>query len=134
VTPAPKAPAPADAGRSSPELESLLRDAAARLQPEVQRRLQGLIGSLMRAYLPQAWVFQTDVGTATLVVDRDGAASAIPGASASPDVTVEIPYARLAAALRTGSRTGAASESVSVTPHTAKGRAAFDYLRQRVGL
>lgn len=127
ASPGPGAPA-------SPELESLLADAAARLQPEIQRRLQGLIGSLMRAYLPQAWEFRTDRGAATLLVDRDGKTSVASGPAQSPDVTVEAPFAQLSAALHPDGRTTPAREAFRVTPHTSKGRAAFDYLRQRMGL
>ncbi len=122
-------PSPPDA-----DLEALLRDAGRRVEPEIQRRLQGLLGSFVRAYLPQAWVFRTDVGTATLLVDARGATSVVAEPPAHPDVTVEATFARLSAALREGRKGAPSSAGVTVTTHTSKGKAAFDYLRERVGL
>jgi hypothetical protein len=116
------------------ELTELLRDAARRLEPEIARRLKGMLGGIIRAYLPQAWEFRTDEGTATLTVKADGSTAATEGGTDHPDVTIEIPLAALKRALATGERDPSASGSVHVTPHTAKGRAAFDYLRSRIGL
>jgi hypothetical protein len=111
---------------------SLLREVAPQIEPEVQKQLGGLFGGIVRSYLPQAWVFETDEGTATLLVDKTGTASVIDGAAEHPDVTIKVPYAPLVKALKT--RTRMSSDAVTVSPHTAKGRTAFDYLRGRVGL
>jgi hypothetical protein len=111
---------------------ALLRDVGVQIEPEVQKQLGGLFGGFVRAYLPQAWVFETNQGTATLLVDRTGAVSVVEGASEHPDVTLTVPFEPLAHALKT--RTKMAPEAVTVTPHTAKGRTAFDYLKSRVGL
>jgi hypothetical protein len=119
---------------TSGDLEQLLRDAGARFEPEVKRRLDGMLGNLVRVYLPQAWVFRTDVGTAALLVDRNGGTSVPATVPEHPDVTVEIPYARLSVALKTGRRDAVPPGPLTVTPHTTKGRAAFDYLRDRIGL
>ncbi len=116
------------------QVEELLADAGRRLEPEVRQRLQGFLGGFVRAYLPQRWVFVTDAGTASLTVEADGSARASDGPVAHPDVTVDLPLARLRASLaRTAPPTGVPAD-VKVTPHTAKGRAAFDYLRGRLGL
>jgi hypothetical protein len=116
------------------ELTDLLSSAGASLEPEIRRRLGGLLGGIIRAYLPQGWVFKTDRGTATLTVDAAGAVSVAEGASAHPDVTIEIPFEILHKALTTRQRDGLPKGPVHVTPHTSKGRAAFDYLRGRIGL
>jgi hypothetical protein len=116
------------------DLEELLGAAAKRFEPEVKRRLTGFLGSFVRAYLPQAWVFRTDRGVATLRVDATGTTSVTSGDDEHPDVTVEVPYRDLERALsdRGGARPDA--RTYSVTPRTAKGKAAFDYLRERIGL
>lgn len=115
-------------------IEGLLRDAGHQFEPEIQRRLQGFLGSIVRSYLPQTWVFKTDDGSASLHVDTDGKVSVTSGTSPRPDVTVEIPHDRLVAALKTRNREAVPPGPLTVTPHTAKGRTAFDYLRGRIGL
>jgi hypothetical protein len=116
------------------ELKELLRSAGRSLEPEIQRRLGGLLGGIIRAYLPQAWEFTTDRGDATLTVDPAGKVSVSDGRADHPDVTIEIPFELLQKALTTRQRDGLPAGPVHVTPHTQKGRAAFDYLRGRIGL
>jgi hypothetical protein len=116
------------------DLEGLLRDAGRQIEPELQRRLKGLLGGIIRSYLPQAWVFETDNGTASLVVDRDGTVSVTGGAASHPDVTVKIPHDRLVAALTTRNKDLVPPGPLTVTPHTSKGKTAFDVLRSRLGL
>jgi hypothetical protein len=111
---------------------TLLSDVGKRIEPELQKQLGGLFGGIVRAYLPQAWVLETDEGTATLVVDRNGVASVTDGGAEKPDVTIRGSYAVIAKALTSKSRT--APHGVTATPHTPKGQTAFDYLRNRVGL
>jgi len=115
-----------------PGVEELLGPVAARAQAEVQRRLGGFLGGMLRAYLPQVWVFVTDRGTASLRVAPDGSASVVPGPLAPADVTIEVGHARLEAAL--AGRADAGGTPPRVTTHSAKGKAAFDYLRGRLGL
>jgi len=116
------------------DVEAALRSAAEELQPEIQRRLSGFLGGLIRAYLPQAWVFRTEAETVTLRVDATGRVTVAPGPDAKPDVTVEIPWSRLKVALAQRRREAVPPGPLTVTPHTAKGKAAFDYLRGRLGL
>jgi len=104
------------------------------VEAEVRSRLSGLFGGFVRAYLPQAWVFRTEQDAATLAVDASGYVTATPSAHPAPDVTVEVPHGALAALVAPGRRPAPAPGSVKVTAHTAKGRAAFDYLRPRLGL
>ena len=116
------------------DLEDVLATAAARVTPEIQRRLGGFLGGMMRAYLPQTWTFATDRGTASLVVATTGAVSVTSGAPARSDVTIEVPFDRLRSLLASGAGAAATPDSVKVTTHSAKGKAAFDYLRGRFGL
>jgi hypothetical protein len=117
---------------------SCTADVLARLglsvEAELKPRLGGLFGGVVRAYLPQTWVFRTEEDAASLTVDATGRASVSRTALPGPDVTVEVPHSELAAALAPGGRRGPPSPKVKVTAHTAKGRAAFDYLRPRLGL
>jgi hypothetical protein len=115
-------------------IEGLLRDTGRQVEPEVQKQLKGLFGGIVRSYLPQTWVFDTDDGTASMIVDKAGTVSVVAGAAPHPDVTVKIPHDRLAAALRTRDRSKVPPGPIEVTPHTGKGRTAFDYLRGRIGL
>jgi hypothetical protein len=116
------------------ELTELLGSAGSALEPELRRRLGGMLGGIIRAYLPQSWEFKTDHGTAALIVDTAGAVAVADGPSTHPDVTIEIPLEMLKTALKTRQRDALPPGPVHVTPHTAKGRAAFDYLRGRIGL
>jgi hypothetical protein len=104
------------------------------VQPEVQSRLRGFFGGMLRTYLPQTWVFVTEDGTASLHVDRAGTVTVSPGALPSPDVTVEIGHERLKAALLSRRKDAGPPGPLTVTPHTAKGKTAFAYLRDRLGL
>jgi hypothetical protein len=116
------------------ELHELLQGAGREWEPDLRRRLQGMLGSIFQAYLPQAWVFRTEHETATLRVEKDGKIGVTDGVSELADVTVEVPLRRLAAALRSQDRSAIPPAELKVTTHTAKGKAAFDYLRSRLGL
>lgn len=104
------------------------------VEPEIRSRLGGFFGGMVRAYLPQAWVFVTEDGTASLHVDRAGTVKVTQGAVPSPDVTVEVGHDRLKAALLTRRKDGLPPGPLTVTPHTPKGRTAFALLRDRLGL
>lgn len=104
------------------------------IEAELKPRLSGFFGGTVRAYLPQTWEFRTEEGTHSLVVDREGRASVQRGAAADPDVTVEISHDGLRAALTTRSKQAVGPGKVKVTPHTPKGKTAFDLLRSRLGL
>jgi hypothetical protein len=115
-------------------IPELLAQTARRFEPELQSRLNGVFGGIVGSYLPQTWVFRTDDGVASLLVDREGRVSVQAGEAPRPDVTVEISHDRLAAALRGSDRGSVPSGPLTVTPHTSKGKTAFDYLRSRLGL
>lgn len=115
-------------------LVPLLTDAARGVEAQVKPQLNGFFGGVIRAYLPQRWVFQTEDGAATLDLAPDGSASVTAGASAHPDVTVRIGHDKLAAALSQRRAGGLPPGPVDVQAHTAKGQAAFDFARRRLGL
>ena len=74
----------------------------------------------------------TEEGTVSLSVDKKGKVIALSGAVDSPDVTIETSHARLKAAFETRDRSKVPPGPLTVTPHTAKGRTAFDFLRGRI--
>lgn len=113
--------------------ETLARVAPA-VQAEVQPRLRGLFGGFVRAYLPQTWVFRTELDAASLTVDAQGVAATVPHELEAPDVTVELPHGQLAELLATRGRRRPPAGTVKVTAHTSKGRAALGYLGPRLGL
>ena len=88
----------------------------------------------MRAYLPQTWTLVGENDAASLTVDREGHDLVTPGRASAPDVTVEASEAVLLSALRARPDGKARRPEVSVTTRTAKGKAAFDFLRGRFGL
>jgi len=112
----------------------LLSRVARNVEGEIRSRLNGFLGGIVRAYLPQTWVFRTEEGAASLVVERDGRVSVVPAASPQPDVTVEGSHDELRSVLSRAKPSGPAPRTLKVTPHTAKGKTAFDYLRGRLGV
>jgi len=115
-------------------VEELLRATGRDVEPEVRKRLSGFFGGMVRAYLPQTWVFRTEDGTASMTVSAQGEVSVSAGAIAPCDVTIEVGHDRLRAALTTRRAGSGVPGPLTVTPHTAKGKAAFGYLRDRLGL
>jgi len=112
----------------------LLRGVGREAEPQIQQQLHGFFGGMIRHYLPQTWVFRTERETASFHVDAAGKVSVNPGAVEPADVTIEVGDERLRTALTTRRRDANVPGSLKVIPHTAKGRAAFDYLRGRLGL
>lgn len=116
-------------------IQGLLGNLSYEIESQLKPALGGLTGVIVRGYLPQIWVFETESEKATLIVDSQGNVSAEPGGSFNRDVTIRWTHDMLAIILRSRNRNaipyGAYPE---VTYHTPKGRAAFNYLRRRVGL
>jgi hypothetical protein len=112
----------------------LLAGIAPELQARLQQQLTGFTGALMKSYLPQVWVFQTEQDTASLTVAQDGQVSIAVGAAPKPDVTIQTSHERLSAALTTRDRSKVPPGPLTVTPHTSKGRTAFEFTRSRLGL
>ncbi|MCI4335775.1 MAG: hypothetical protein L3K17_01060 [Thermoplasmata archaeon] len=112
----------------------LLTDAGQGVEAQIKPQLTGFFGAVIRSYLPQRWVFQTEEGAATLNVDAHGAVTVLAGAQPQPDVTVRIGHAKLAAALTHRRAGGLPPGPVDVKAHTPKGQTAFDFARRRLGL
>jgi hypothetical protein len=115
-------------------LVALLSDAAKAVEAQLKPQLSGFFGGVVRSYLPQRWVFETDDGVATLGVESSGAVWAKAGADPTPDVVIRTSHAKLAHALTTRSREGLPPGEVTVEAKTSKGRTAFDFTRRRLGL
>lgn len=115
-------------------IASLLDSISREVEKQLKLYLQGLAGVFLRGYLPQVWIFTTEIETVTFQVDGGGTVSATAGRAHSADVTIEASHAVLSAALRTRNRAMVPSGPFKATPHTAKGRAAFGYLRGQLGL
>jgi hypothetical protein len=112
----------------------LLTHVAPDLEAQLKPQLKGAFGGLVRAYLPQTWVFVTESETASLIVGADGSARALQGAAPHPDVLVETGHARLVLALTTRDKSKVPPGVTKVTPKTEKGRTAFQFVRSRLGL
>lgn len=116
-------------------IESLLRDSGPALEKEVRSRLRGFFGAMLLQYLPQTWVFRTESEVASLHVDAQGSVRVSSGEIAPVDLTIVVGHDRLHRALtqRTSSPAGDGGP-VTVTAHTAKGKAAYGLLKGRLGL
>jgi hypothetical protein len=108
------------------------------LVPEVQREaeqaLSGLLtGAVVRGYLPQSWVFETEGEVVTFHVDRAGRARTIEGAVDDPDVGIRGPSEDLAAVLRDRQMPEGSGQRIMYRHYTRKGRAAWTFLKDRFG-
>jgi len=117
-----------------PTLLELLSTVAPDLERRVKAQLVGFTAVFVRPYLPQRWVFVTENGTASLVVDPSGTVTAVEGVAAPADVTVKVGFERLRIALTTQKKELVPPGPLEVTPHTSKGQTAFQFLRSRLGL
>jgi hypothetical protein len=117
-----------------PTVLELLASVAPDLERRVKAQLVGFTAVLVRPYLPQRWVFVTENGTASLVVDPSGSVSAVDGAVQPADVTVKVGFERLRIALTTQRKELVPPGPLEVVPHTSKGQTAFQFLRSRLGL
>ncbi len=115
-----------------------IADILSAMRPEIEGQLKpnlrGFFAGMIRAYLPQAWVFTTEAETVTLYVDSDGNVSVRGGRDASPDVIVQGTHAALSAALSTRNPALVPTGSIKARPVTSKGSMAFNFLRNRFGL
>jgi hypothetical protein len=116
------------------ELLELLEKTAPDLESLVKRQLTGFTAVIVRPYLPQRWVFETESETATLIVESTGSVHAKGGAADDADVTLKTGFERLKIALTTRNKDLVPPGPLTVTPHTPKGQTAFQFLRSRLGL
>jgi hypothetical protein len=125
---------PRDLGRHTmPCLQPVLESYAMRVTRELEPRLRGVFGGIIRHYLPQEWILDADGEVYTIAVDPQGRCRVHAGASPSPDVTIRVGHDRLRAALERREK-APANGSYRVTFQTRKGETAFHFLRERFGL
>ena len=113
------------------QLELLCEELDEQLKP----KLHGQMGAIISQYLPQAWVFETEMGSCTIFVTADGKARVWPGAETNRDVTLRWRYDALAKSLKSRNRSSIEpGDYPDVLVQTEKGRAAFKYLKRELGL
>ncbi|MEM4232418.1 MAG: hypothetical protein QXQ13_07990 [Thermoplasmata archaeon] len=116
-------------------IESLLKNICPEIEARVKPSLKGLAGFLLQGYLPQVWRFETEKDRVTLVVDSNGNAFVTLSIPSQVDVTVRWKHDLLATALRTRSKQLIPeNDKPDVILHTAKGRSAYGYIRQQLGI
>jgi len=116
-------------------VHQLLTGLCEEIEKQLKPSLSGLKGLLVRGYLPQKWVFETEYGECTLVLDAEGNARVFPGPDHNRDVTIRWKRDSLLSVLESKSR-GSISDGdyPDVLVQTEKGRAAFNYLKKNIGL
>jgi len=116
-------------------IASLLENICPEIEQQLKPNLRGMRGLLVRGYLPQTWAFETESETVVLIVDVQGKASVSNSPRYPKDVTIRWKHDSLASVLRTrSSACGPRGERPVIMFHSQKGRAAFDFLRKRLGL
>jgi hypothetical protein len=104
------------------------------IESELKEALKGLFGGIVRNYLPQQWIFKTDLETVTLYVDIDGNTQVKDGLGSTPDVTIDSDHEYLSTILRMRDRPSFPQKWFNVSFQTPKGETAFNFLRGRFGL
>lgn len=113
----------------------LLTNLCEDLEKQVKRKLRGAIGKIVDEYLPQVWVFETEIGTCTLFLDTEGNARVFQRADRDRDVTLRWKHDAFVAVLENKNHSRVApGDYPDVMVHTEKGRAAFNYLKKEIGL
>ncbi|HJX04420.1 MAG TPA: hypothetical protein VJ489_01230 [Thermoplasmata archaeon] len=107
--------------------------------PEFEKQLKpylhGIRGSLVQAYLPQTWVFETERETVAISVNPLGKASVSVDRPNTRDVTIRWKHYLLATVLRTrGIVDVPHDERPIVIFHSHKGGIGFGFLRKRFGI
>ena len=113
-------------------LEPLLVPRVRQGEVQLKNALGGLLGGLLRSYLPQTWSIVTEHEALTIQADAQGNIRIMKEAMGKGDGEIRIPHDLLANGIRTGARPPAGS--YQVTYFTPKGRTAFEYLRSPFGL
>ncbi len=113
------------------QLESLCRE----VERQLKAKLRTEVGALVKEYLPQAWVFETELGSCTVYIDGEGNARVWRGADKERDLTLQWRCDALVRALESKDGLSVEPEEYpNVFVQTDKGRAAFNYLRKEFGL
>lgn len=113
------------------QLEFLCEELTKQLKP----RLHGQMQEIVTSYLPQTWVFETELGECTIFIAADGNARVWRGADQNRDVTLQWRYDALAKVLKSRDRSSVEpGDYPNVFVQTEKGRAGFNYLKREFGL
>lgn len=113
------------------ELEILCEDLDKQLKP----KLHGQMDDIISQYLPQIWVFETELGACTIFISADGNARVWRGAEEERDVTLRWRYEALSRVLKSRDRSSIEpGDYPNVFVQTEKGRAGFNYLKKEFGL
>jgi hypothetical protein len=116
-------------------IHHLLTGLCEEIEKQIKPNLWGLKGLIVRGYLPQVWVFETEHGACTLFLDTEGNARVFPWADQNRDVTIRWKYDSLVSVLESRSRRSISDgDYPDVFVNTEKGRAAFNYLKKEIGL
>ncbi len=117
-----------------PPLTQLFQPIRAETQAEVQKVLKGILGGMIRGYLPQKWIFATSQEVVTFCVDKNGVVTVLEGVVQDPDVMIKISHDYLVQILETRCAPEGEPDILDISFHTEKGKAAFGYLRKKFGL
>jgi hypothetical protein len=112
----------------------LLESYVPRVTEQIQSRLHGVFGGILRNYLPQHWILEVEGECYTIAVDALGQCRVLRGRSESPDVTITVGHDRLRAGLEHRDREAPVAGAYSVTYQSPKGETAYRFLRSRFGL
>jgi len=113
------------------QLEALCEE----VERQLKSKLHLQIGNLVRLYLPQTWVFETELGECSIYIDVDGNARVWRGVEHDRDITLIWRYDALAKVLESKNRSSVQpGDYPTVLVQTEKGRAAFNYLKKEFGL
>jgi len=113
----------------------LLQQICPEIEAQLKQHLRGFAGPIVGTYLPQSWVFETEMGCCTLFVDGEGNARVYLDAGSDRDVTVQWKQESLTALLESRNlRSVQPGDYPNIIVHSNKGRTAFNILRKRFGL
>lgn len=116
-------------------LHQLLTGLCEEIEKQLKPNLSGPKGLLVNGYLPQTWVFETERGACTVFLDAEGNARVLPATDQDRDVTIQWKHDSLVSVLESRSRSSVSGgDYPNVFVQTEKGRAAFNYLRNSIGL
>ena len=116
-------------------LEELFSPIAQEVEAQVKKYLKGLLSAgMIKPYLPQHWLFETEKETVTLCMNRNGDTSVAQGQKDPIDVIINIDHDFLSKALETRERPDFEPETFDVSFKTKKGETAFGYMKKHLGL
>lgn len=121
--------------RRTGRVEEILVAFCGDVERSLKARLHGFTGMIMKGYLPQVWVFETESETVSVLADVQGKVSVHPGDGLQRDVTIRWHHALMCEVLASRSaRSVPEGERPVITYHTSKGSAAFGFVKGRLGL